>query len=96
MRYNLKPSRVTLYGALAHLARASDWQSEGDRFESDMLHKILQPKVEVDVCVISVLCAWRFRVGNSEIWGKFHIFSKFELGTQDGCLLIFGDVPVIF
>lgn len=27
-------------GALAHLARASDWQSEGDRFESDMLHKL--------------------------------------------------------
>lgn len=27
-------------GALAHLARASDWQSEGDRFESDMLHNL--------------------------------------------------------
>ena len=26
-------------GALAHLARALDWQSKGDRFESDMLHK---------------------------------------------------------
>lgn len=25
-------------GALAHLARATDWQSVGDRFESDMLH----------------------------------------------------------
>ena len=25
-------------GALAHLARALDWQSKGDRFESDMLH----------------------------------------------------------
>ena len=28
-------------GALAHLARASDWQSEGDRFESDMLHNFM-------------------------------------------------------
>ena len=25
-------------GALAHLARALDWQSKGDRFQSDMLH----------------------------------------------------------
>lgn len=28
-----------IYGALAHLARALDWQSKGDRFESDMLHE---------------------------------------------------------
>ena len=28
----------THLGALAHLARALDWQSKGDRFESDMLH----------------------------------------------------------
>ena len=26
------------YGALAHLARAFDWQSRGDQFESGMLH----------------------------------------------------------
>ena len=26
-------------GALAHLARAFDWQSRGDEFESHMLHK---------------------------------------------------------
>ena len=26
-------------GALAHLARALDWQSKGDEFESRMLHK---------------------------------------------------------
>lgn len=26
-------------GALAHLARAFDWQSKGGRFESCMLHK---------------------------------------------------------
>ena len=25
-------------GVLAHLARALDWQSKGDRFESDILH----------------------------------------------------------
>ena len=25
-------------GALAHLARAFDWQSRGDQFESGMLH----------------------------------------------------------
>lgn len=28
-------------GALAHLARATDWQSVGDRFESDMLHNFM-------------------------------------------------------
>ena len=27
-------------GALAHLARALDWQSKGDEFESRMLHKL--------------------------------------------------------
>ena len=27
-------------GALAHLARALDWQSKGDEFESRMLHFI--------------------------------------------------------
>ena len=27
-------------GALAHLARAFDWQSKGDEFESRMLHKL--------------------------------------------------------
>ena len=26
-------------GELAHLARALDWQSKGDRFESGILHK---------------------------------------------------------
>ena len=30
----------TKYGALAHLARAFDWQSKGDEFDSRMLHKI--------------------------------------------------------
>ncbi len=30
---------ATLKGALAHLARAFDWQSRGDEFESRMLHK---------------------------------------------------------
>ena len=29
-------------GALAHLARALDWQSKGDEFESRMLHKTLK------------------------------------------------------
>lgn len=29
-------------GALAHLARAFDWQSRGDEFESRMLHKKLR------------------------------------------------------
>ncbi len=32
-------SKITSEGALAHLARAFDWQSRGGRFESDMLHK---------------------------------------------------------
>ncbi len=31
-------STKTLHGALAHLARAFDWQSRGDQFESGMLH----------------------------------------------------------
>ena len=30
-------------GALAHLARAFDWQSKGDEFESRMLHKKQRP-----------------------------------------------------
>lgn len=30
---------VIKHGALAHLARAFDWQSRGDQFESGMLHK---------------------------------------------------------
>ncbi len=29
---------ATEIGALAHLARAFDWQSRGDEFESRMLH----------------------------------------------------------
>ena len=33
---NLQPK--TNNGALAHLARALDWQSKGDEFESRMLH----------------------------------------------------------
>ena len=28
-----------IVGALAHLARALDWQSKGDEFESRMLHR---------------------------------------------------------
>ena len=27
-----------IHGALAHLARAFDWQSRGDRFDPGMLH----------------------------------------------------------
>ena len=30
-------------GALAHLARAFDWQSKGDEFESRMLHNNKEP-----------------------------------------------------
>ena len=29
-------------GALAHLARAFDWQSKGDEFESRMLHMTIR------------------------------------------------------
>ena len=32
-------TRFSPHGALAHLARALDWQSKGDEFESRMLHK---------------------------------------------------------
>lgn len=30
------------HGALAHLARAFDWQSRGDEFESRMLHILIR------------------------------------------------------
>ncbi len=33
---------ATSKGALAHLARAFDWQSRGDRFDSGMLHQIIK------------------------------------------------------
>ena len=32
-------------GVLAHLARALDWQSKGDEFESRMLHRIIQQRI---------------------------------------------------
>ena len=35
-------------GALAHLARAFDWQSKGDEFESRMLHSNNEP----DTCCV--------------------------------------------
>lgn len=39
-------------GALAHLARALDWQSKGDRFESDMLHIVpAREAVGIPLCV---------------------------------------------
>ena len=31
-------AKLNANGALAHLARALDWQSKGDEFESRMLH----------------------------------------------------------
>ena len=41
------------HGALAHLARAFDWQSRGDEFESRMLHNnktaVFSPKAAVDL-----------------------------------------------
>ena len=40
-------------GALAHLARAFDWQSKGGRFESCMLH-------------ISFPTPWKFSLDNSQ------------------------------
>lgn len=38
-------SKIT-HGGLAHLARALDWQSKGDRFESDILHHSFTHKKE--------------------------------------------------
>ena len=35
------------HGALAHLARAFDWQSRGDEFESRMLHKEISGKPRI-------------------------------------------------
>ena len=34
----LEAKKKLIQGALAHLARALDWQSKGDEFESRMLH----------------------------------------------------------
>ena len=45
----------TVNGALAHPARASDWQSEGDRFESDMLHTAQDVKGDTDPSVSPLL-----------------------------------------
>ena len=36
LEINIKFAQI--HGALAHLARAFDWQSRGDEFESRMLH----------------------------------------------------------
>ena len=38
MQLDILLSLLRTKGALAHLSRALDWQSKGDRFESDMLH----------------------------------------------------------
>ncbi len=35
------------FGALAHLARAFDWQSRGDEFESRMLHKATSKAISI-------------------------------------------------
>ena len=47
-------------GALAHLARAFDWQSKGDEFESRMLHTKKQPYgcffCVNSLCVFSAVC----------------------------------------
>ena len=40
----------TCFGALAQLARASRWQREGHRFESDMFHQTLVPFGVLDYC----------------------------------------------
>lgn len=36
LEINIKFAEI--HGALAHLARAFDWQSRGDRFDPGMLH----------------------------------------------------------
>ena len=41
-------------GALAHLARALDWQSKGDEFESRMLHNQHIIYVDFFICIISI------------------------------------------
>ena len=52
----------TFQGVLAHLARALDWQSKGDRFESDMLHKqnhsttMLTERVLASLSTTVILC----------------------------------------
>ena len=41
-------------GALAHLARALDWQSKGDEFESRMLHNIKE-RLCKNICIASLV-----------------------------------------
>ena len=41
-------------GALAHLARALDWQSKGDEFESRMLHNI-EERLCKSICIASLV-----------------------------------------
>lgn len=44
---------LSLFGVLAHLARALDWQSKGGEFESRMLHLSFNEKSKEGVSKLS-------------------------------------------
>ncbi len=46
-KYILHLQRKYPQGALAHLARAFDWQSKGDEFESRMLHQQIKHCISI-------------------------------------------------
>lgn len=67
-------------GALAHLARAFDWQSRGDQFESGMLHKIKSleiKKIQSDFQFLFYICL------HTSIYYIGHF--------QDICIHLFGE-----
>lgn len=67
-------------GALAHLARAFDWQSKGHRFDSDILHPDYERVTEVKICDSFLFArilpedgknggkGWKFRVGLGQLF----------------------------
>lgn len=43
---------LTKQGGLAHLARVLAWQARGDRFESDILHKLITKHLRLNLEVL--------------------------------------------
>lgn len=56
--FNLRISPIFAHfvGALAQLARASRWQCEGHRFDSDMLHSTIQGRRIFRPCLFCKDC----------------------------------------
>lgn len=66
--------RQNLKGALAHLARACDWQSQGDEFDSRMLH------LRIMDAVFAAFFLWGFFTVASMVGG-------YLVGKNKGVLL---------